>query len=120
MPDDNAQTTPDFEIFWAEYPRRIAKKTAQKAYEKAIREGAKSDEILLAVNRYKNWLKATDGWRPEPKYAATWLNGGCWEDEYPVAETYRSPEESRRTARLEGFHRTGYWIDQWGDRPKTN
>lgn len=77
--------SPEFEAFWQAYPRRISKKEAFKAFQRAIYDGVNIDDILKAVETYKKWLKG-DGWRPEPKHPTTWLNQGCWDDEYDIAE----------------------------------
>lgn len=66
----------DFDHFWASYPRRTAKLTAVKAYERA-RRLASADDIMAGVERYK---------QRKPEYAdwchpATWLNQGRWMDE---------------------------------------
>ena len=67
----------DFDEFWQAYPRKVAKKEARKAFEKAIRE-VSLPEILEAIEAYK---------RGKPEYCdfchpSTWLNQGRWEDEY--------------------------------------
>lgn len=66
--------------FWREYPRRIAKKAAMRALEKVKREGVLWLKLIAAVRLYAQHCAA----RGEPEYIkhpATWLNGGCWEDE---------------------------------------
>lgn len=77
--------TPEFEAFWSIYPRRISKKGAFVAFQRAMRDGVEVEDILKAVETYKKWLKS-DGWKPEPKHPATWLNMGCWDDEYDLVE----------------------------------
>jgi DNA-binding MarR family transcriptional regulator len=72
------QKARDFEIFWAAYPKKEAKKDAETAW-------AKVDaplETLLAVIAIKakcdDWLKAKGQFVPLP---ATWLRARRWEDE---------------------------------------
>lgn len=71
----------DFLEFWKEYKHKAEKKYAAKCYQKAIKEGAIPLEILEGVKRYNAWLASGD-WRPNPKNPSTFLNKGCWEDEY--------------------------------------
>ena len=72
-----------FERFWAVYPRKLGRKEAYRAFEKAI---AVTDlhSILSAVEKQK----ACPQWRREGgqyiPYPATWLNQGRWEDETEV------------------------------------
>ena len=68
-----------FDDFWRAYPKRVAKKGARKAYDKAIEGGATDAALLAGAQRYAAERNGQD-----PKYTkhpATWLNGGCWEDE---------------------------------------
>ena len=70
-----------FDEFWTQYPKKVAKKTALKAYEKALKS-ASHQEIMTGLAKYK----------PDPKYIcnpATWLNQGRWEDEPTSEDKYR-------------------------------
>lgn len=73
---DVAVTAQTFDDFWDAYPRREAKQTARKAWDKATRTND-PDAIVAGAQRY-----ATDPNRDPAytKHAATWLNGGCWDD----------------------------------------
>ncbi len=67
-----------FEVFWAAYPRRIAKFKARTAFDKALKHST-AEEIIAGARRY---AKEREGQDPQfTKHPATWLNGGCWEDE---------------------------------------
>lgn len=78
----------DFEVqFWALYPRRVSKKPAMKALGKVKASGEVSwAKLVDSIARYTVWLgeASPTNWRPEPKHPATWLNGGCWDDELPA------------------------------------
>lgn len=68
--------TSEFETFWKQYPRRVGKLAAQKAYRKA-RQRASAQELLDGIERYR---------KSKPSYAdwchpATFLNQGRWMDE---------------------------------------
>jgi len=70
---------PRFDEFWAAYPRRVGKIHAEKAYAKAVAAGADHDQLIAAARFYAMEKKLTD---PQYiKHPATWLNGGCWQDE---------------------------------------
>lgn len=75
--------TDDFENFWRTYPRRIEKKSAFKAWRTALKSGATADEITAGAARYAKYRAG----EPErfTKHPSTWLNQGCWEDEYSTA-----------------------------------
>ena len=75
--------TDDFENFWHTYPRRIEKKSAFKAWKTALKSGATADEITAGAARYAKYRAG----EPErfTKHPSTWLNQGCWEDEYSTA-----------------------------------
>ena len=71
-----------FAQFWAAYPRKVAKKDAEKAWIRV--PTAAHEKILRAVEAFKKsdqWIR--DGGRFIP-HAATWLNGERWEDELEV------------------------------------
>lgn len=71
--------TSEFEQFWAEYPRKIGKKAAQKAFQNA-QDRPRIDDLLEALRKAKRsqqWLKDNGQFIPHP---ATWLNRGQWAD----------------------------------------
>lgn len=67
-----------FELFWRAYPRRIAKGRARKAFNTAIKLTT-LDVMLTAIETYK----ARKPEKIDFKHPATWLNGECWDDEWP-------------------------------------
>jgi len=74
----------EFDQFWTGYPKRVAKKDAQKAWAKlSAEERAKALEALPTHIRYWD-LKGTEKhYIPHP---ATWLNGARFEDELELTE----------------------------------
>ena len=69
--------TDDFEAFWAIYPLKLDKRTAFKAFNRALKRVA-LDEIMDGARKY-----ADDPNLPEPrfiKHASTWLNGDGWDN----------------------------------------
>lgn len=68
-----------FEQFYAAYPLKKERVAAFKAFEKAMKSGQVTFSKLLAgVEDYKRLNAPDTRW----KYPATWLNKGCWADEY--------------------------------------
>lgn len=68
----------DFNEFWSLYPRRVSKRTAQKAWDKETRQTA-PEVILAGLRRQLPYLTSKD-----PQFiphASTWINQARWEDE---------------------------------------
>lgn len=68
-----------FEVFWAAYPRKIAKDPARKSFTRL--DPNLLPTILTALDaqkRSEQWLKEGGKFIPHP---ATWLNQKRWEDE---------------------------------------
>lgn len=75
-----------FLAFWAEYPKRVGKDAAAKAFGSAMRRITTPDplETILAGLR-----RALPGW-DDPQFIphpATWLNQGRWDDDAPTIRT---------------------------------
>src|SRR5690349_13399865 len=66
-----------FADFWKAYPRRIARKPAEKAWSKI--NASEYPKIFEALPKHKNEWKR-DGGKYIP-YPATWLNQERWNDE---------------------------------------
>lgn len=69
----------DFETFWNCYPRKIGKKAARKAWQKATDKPCLAAllEALDQQKRSEQWLKEGGQFIPHP---TTWLNQGRWDD----------------------------------------
>lgn len=72
----------DFNEFYSLYPRKEAKQKALQAYIKARKKGVDKISLLEALKKYNEYIKTNKKEREFVKLPATWLNGGCWEDEY--------------------------------------
>ncbi|TBG78602.1 hypothetical protein ELG76_04100 [Rhizobium leguminosarum] len=68
----------DFNEFWSLYPRRVSKRTAQKAWDKETKQTA-PEVILSGLRRQLPYLQSRDA--QFIPHASTWLNQGRWEDE---------------------------------------
>lgn len=75
----NKPTYPkEFEDFWTEYPRKVAKTTAYRAWQKL---NPPVEEVIAGLRAYKDsdqWTRDNGRYIPHP---ATWLNQKRWEDE---------------------------------------
>jgi hypothetical protein len=73
-----------FESLWALYPRKIAKKAAQKAYDKTVKTvPAVAIEASLRLMLQTEWR----GRRPEYiPHLASWLNRECFEERTEALE----------------------------------
>ncbi len=80
-----------FDQFWKHYPRKIAKRAAQAAFNRLTKdEQAKAVETIEQHVAY--WkLKGTE--MEFICHATTWLNQGRWEDELDM-----TPKEMKRPA----------------------
>ena len=73
-----------FDEFWALYPKKVARKEAEKAFSKL-----KSDERLRAISAIPNhvaYWKATDTDKMFIPHASTWLNGWRFDDELELPQ----------------------------------
>ncbi|WFU53027.1 helix-turn-helix domain-containing protein [Bradyrhizobium pachyrhizi] len=86
---------PDFDRWYAAYPRRVGRLAAAKAYQKAVDQGASPAELLNGAMRF---AAECDRDRREARFIphpATWLNAGRWMDEQkPASRAISSYDES--------------------------
>ncbi len=73
----SSATPPGFDAFWDEYPRRVGKQAAIKAWAKAVKNTSPV-AILGGALRLAQDPNREDQFTPHP---ATWLNEGRWEDD---------------------------------------
>jgi hypothetical protein len=67
--------------FYDLYPKKQGKQSAIKAFEKALKITT-IDTILQGVNNYKAQIASKNTEMQYVKQPATWLNAGCWDDDY--------------------------------------
>lgn len=82
----------DFDTFWRVYPRREGKKAARKAWDRALKDGAEPQAIIIGAFRYRDLPGREDRFTAHP---TTWLNQGRWEDEL-VDRTEQSKTDRNR------------------------
>lgn len=114
----------DFEEFWNAYPKRTGRIAAFKQYQCAVYYSeATHASIMAGLEAYKNHLRAA---QTEFQFIVSpqrWLADGRWEDEYELnlpKQEIKSSAEMQKEARLQGFYKTGFWVDTWGERPGPN
>lgn len=111
----------DFESFWTLYPNKVGKDQSFRAWKKIkkARRLPSHEALAEAIGRYIQNKPADVNY----KNPATWLNGGCWQDEWgrPVLVSSKPEDASddpRWKLRMDGFDRSGFWNrDQWGPAP---
>lgn len=70
-----------FAAFWVIWPRRVGKRTAEKAMVAALKR-ATAPDILNGAIRYRDDPNRDPAFTKHP---TTWLNGDCWLDETTTA-----------------------------------
>lgn len=92
-----------FDRFWESYPRKEAKPTAKKAFEKLNPDEVLLKTMLEAIQRFKEtsqWQEENGRFIPHP---ATWLNQRRWEDDIPKAKTY-----GKKTVHAQDYEQRDY------------
>lgn len=88
-----------FSSFWKEYPKKIGKVVAEKAFYKHNPTPELLDKMLLAIQEHKKtdqWVKDGGQFIPHP---ATWLNQKRWEDEINIELQTQPKQPERNTAK---------------------
>jgi DNA-binding transcriptional ArsR family regulator len=102
----------DFDRFWAIYPRKVGKASAEKAWKKLK---VTADLFNLMGDSLAAWTVSTDWTKDGGQFiphASTWLNGKRWEDELPQPAG-AAPFTSGRSASGPDFNDTS-WADDLG------
>ena len=100
---DNGQTPSDqqptenlgtFDTFWALYPKRVAKKDAERAWNRV--DKADYGELFTALMGWRRvWAARGElQYTPNP---ASWLNGERWTDELPPGAAVKPPKIQQAT-----------------------
>ncbi len=115
---DMPRSTPSmFQTFWDLWPKKVARKAAEKAWRGAIKR-ASPQTIIAGAQAYKDSLGNL-----EPAFilhASTFLNGDRWEDyrHGPNPINFDEPRERKMwRVRLRGYKPNGFWPTTWGPRP---
>lgn len=84
----------DFEAFWKEYPRKVAKRGALKAWQKL--NFIEQTQALEAITQHKAYWLAKETEADFIPHASTWLNQGRWEDEIVIEKPKKTGNTSMR------------------------
>lgn len=82
-----------FDVFWANYPRKVGKEAARKAFSRLSMTNELLSQMLSAIKQQcasPQWTKDNGQYIPNP---ATWLNQGRWEDVLPAAPVQHSDDD---------------------------
>jgi hypothetical protein len=89
-----------FDRFWKAYPRRVERKAASRAFERAIAKlghhrgfpAERATDYLIEVIRTwtVQWVQHEQRTPDKIPHAASWLNGERWTDELPAVATPRA------------------------------
>lgn len=74
----------EFDQFWKEYPRKIAKAEARKAWKQTEKVRPSLEVVIRAIkaaSQTEQWMRGNGQFIP---HAATWLRGERWDDEHEV------------------------------------
>jgi hypothetical protein len=69
-----------FESFWSEYPRKVSKGSARRAFKVALAKASTGD-LVIGARRYAEIVHAEGREERFIKHAATWLTAEGWLDE---------------------------------------
>lgn len=76
-PKNSQKGATGFDDFWAVVPRKVGKRAARRAWEKAVK--VESPQVIVQKMReYRDDPNRVDEYTKHP---STWLNAGCWEDD---------------------------------------
>jgi len=96
----------EFSEFWVLYPRRVAKKDAERAWNRLTEAQQVAAILALPAHvRYWNIVGRTKETTPHP---ASWLNGERWDDEVEVPSLEGEWWKSQRGIE-EKARETGCW-----------
>ena len=71
-------------MFWAQYPRKVGKLTAQRSWQK-MPDDHKQKALEAIVEHRKYWVAKGTDWEFIP-HASTWLNQERFEDELVIEQ----------------------------------
>jgi hypothetical protein len=74
----------EFNLFWAQYPKKVGKLTAKRSWEKLSLDNQQKALEAIAEHR-KYWAAKGTDWEFIP-HASTWLNQERFEDELVIEQ----------------------------------
>lgn len=71
-------TADPFDLFWADYPRKVGKRAARRQWDARLKQGHSPEVILGGLARYVRHLRAERTEQRFVKYPATFLGRDEW------------------------------------------
>ena len=80
------QTEQRFAQFWDQYPKKVSKDAAYKAWKKTIKDGYTNEYLISQAQAYARECGTENREKRFIKNCSTWFNSGAFKDDYtPVA-----------------------------------
>jgi DNA replication protein DnaC len=94
--DEQKHERATFDDFWLLYPRRVARKDAERAWSR-MNEAQRMAAVVALVDWRRVWQARGDV--QYVPHASTWLNGERWTDELPAEFVQRTAHASHVIAK---------------------
>jgi len=102
--------TPEFELFWQEYPRRKNKGGAYKSWNARLKERVTIETLMMCVKNYKTQLQANGTEPTFTLHPSTFLNKDHrFEDFLDVKEEQTGTYIDKNGAQFVDGVKTGHW-----------
>jgi hypothetical protein len=92
-----------FDVFWGIYPRRLARKDAEKAWSRIAMN--KQTDVIEAVKKHAALWRQQGTEKQFIPYPASWLRGERWQDEIELAPEMPQCDWNRNGSRDVGAGR---------------
>ena len=100
--NNKKEISQQFETWWAEDPNKKSKRAALKIFEKLLAVQTVSfDELLAGAKAYAEHCRQEKTDPHYIKHPSTWLNQGCWADEYELSNPANDDEFYRKLEALQ-------------------
>lgn len=87
-----------FDLFWAEFPKKVGKTAARRNFDRVVKAGADPNEVIAGAARYAAQVAGKE--HGFVKHPQGWLTDGRWSDEAPAHIPQQSAEAGDRTSFL--------------------
>lgn len=108
-PDNGQPPETSFDLWWESYPRKVAKGSARKAYQTALKK-VSADSLLKLTKAFN--FGTDERFIPHP---ATWLNAERWLEAEAATDT--TPRMTDEEVHMMFWTKNRYWNADWGPRP---
>ena len=93
----------EFEDFYVQYPKKVSRKDAENAWKKLTK--TQKQKALESIQDHIYLWQLEGRERVHIPYPATWLNGGCYDDEiiFPAKKTNETDYQKKMRELAEKF-----------------